>query len=178
MNTIEFAILDFLQTLRTPLLDGLMVFVSSLGDAGFLWIALAAVLLVRRKWRRAGAILAAALVIDLLVCNVAVKPLVARLRPCDINTAMEYLIERPHGWSFPSGHTAASFASVAALYLGKVRAWPAFAALAAAIAFSRLYLYVHFPTDVLGGIVIGSACGAAGYALVRALEKRRGTLGK
>ena len=67
MNTIEFAILDFLQTLRTPLLDGLMVFVSSLGDAGFLWIALAAVLLVRRKWRRAGAILAAALVIDLLV---------------------------------------------------------------------------------------------------------------
>ena len=64
------------------------------------------------------------------------------------------------------------------MYLGKVRAWPAFAALAAAIAFSRLYLYVHFPTDVLGGIVIGSACGAAGYALVRALEKRRGTLGK
>ena len=137
MNTIEFAILDFLQTLRTPLLDGLMVFVSSLGDAGFLWIALAAVLLVRRKWRRAGAILAAALVIDLLVCNVAVKPLVARLRPCDINTAMEYLIERPLGWSFPAGPAASSLAAVAALPLGQVRAGPACAALAAAIAFSR-----------------------------------------
>ena len=85
-----------------------------------------------------------------------------------------YLIARPHGWSFPSGHTAASFASAAALYLGRFPYWVVFLVLAVLIAFSRLYLYVHFPTDVLGGIVVGALCGVLGYLVVRTVEKRRG----
>lgn len=169
----EFAILDWMQTLREPWLDSFMVFVSSLGNAGALWIVLAAVLLIWPKYRRVGAILALALVIDLLVCNVIIKPIVARPRPYDLNTAMEYLIARPHGWSFPSGHTAASFASVAALYWGRFRYWIVFGVLAVLIGVSRLYLYVHFPTDVLGGVVVGLLCGTAGYGIVRAVEKHR-----
>lgn len=170
----EFAILDWIQTLRAPWLDGVMVFISSLGNAGAIWIILAAVLLIWPKYRRVGVILALALVIDLLVCNVMIKPIVARPRPYDLNTAMEYLIARPHGWSFPSGHTAASFASAAALYLGRFPYWAVFLVLAVLIAFSRLYLYVHFPTDVLGGVIVGALCGVLGYLVVRTVEKRRG----
>ena len=139
----EFMILDAIQTLRTPWLDGFMVFVSSLGNKGAVWIALAVVLLAFPKYRRLGAVVACALVLDLVACNLVLKPLVARPRPCDINTALDYLIARPHGWSFPSGHTAASFAAASALWFGKSRLWIPCGILAALIAFSRLYLYVR-----------------------------------
>lgn len=131
----EFMILDAIQTLRTPWLDGFMVFVSSLGNKGAVWIALAVVLLAFPKYRRLGAVVACALVLDLVACNLVLKPLVARPRPCDINTALDYLIARPHGWSFPSGHTAASFAAASALWFGKSRLWIPCGILAALIAF-------------------------------------------
>ena len=172
----EFMILDAIQTLRTPWLDGFMVFVSSLGNKGAVWIALAVVLLALPKDRRLGAVVACALVLDLVACNLVLKPLVARPRPCDINTALDYLIARPHGWSFPSGHTAASFAAASALWFGKSRLWIPCGILAALIAFSRLYLYVHFPTDVLGGAVVGILCGALGAFAVRrgAAQRNKG----
>ena len=172
----EFMILDAIQTLRTPWLDGFMVFVSSLGNKGAVWIALAVVLLAFPKYRRLGAVVACALVLDLVACNLVLKPLVARPRPCDINTALDSLIARPHGWSFPSGHTAASFAAASALWFGKSRLWIPCGILAALIAFSRLYLYVHFPTDVLGGAVVGILCGALGAFAVRrgAAQRNKG----
>ena len=101
----------------------------------------------------------AALVLDVLFCNVLLKPYIARVRPCDVNTAVSLLIARPKDFSFPSGHTAASFAAVAALWFAgeKKLVKPAFV-LACLIAFSRLYLFVHFPTDVLAGIAVGFIC--------------------
>ena len=174
----EFMILDAIQTLRTPWLDGFMVFVSSLGNKGAVWIALAVVLLAFPKYRRLGAVVACALVLDLVACNLVLKPLVARPRPCDINTALDYLIARPHGWSFPSGHTAASFAAVFALRASGSPLWKPALVLAAGIAFSRLYLYVHWPTDVLGGILVGAAAGWAGARLADALRRRRERLGR
>ena len=169
----EFMILDWIQTLRTPWLDGFMVFVSSLGNFGAVWIILAVVLLLLPKYRRVGALLACALLIDLVVCNVLLKPLVARPRPYDLNQMMEYLIDRPRGWSFPSGHTAASFAAATALLLGRSRLWIPCGILAVLIAFSRLYLYVHFPTDVLGGAAVGALCGVLAAMVLRAWEKRK-----
>ena len=174
----EFMILDAIQTLRTPWLDGVMVFVSSLGNSGALWIVLAAVLLALPKYRRLGVVVACALALDLVVCNLFLKPLIARPRPCDMNTAMDYLIARPHGWSFPSGHTAASFAAVFALRASGSPLWKPALVLAAGIAFSRLYLYVHWPTDVLGGILVGAAAGWAGARLADALRRRRERLGR
>ena len=173
----EFMILDAIQTLRTPWLDGFMVFVSSLGNKGAVWIALAVVLLAFPKYRRLGAVVACALVLDLVACNLVLKPLVARPRPCDINTALDYLIARPHGWSFPSGHTAASFAAASALWFGKSRLWIPCGIFGCADCVSRLYLYVHFPTDVLGGAVVGILCGALG-ALRYAGGRHSGTKGK
>ena len=97
-----------------------------------------------------------------------------RIRPCDINTQVQLLIARPDDFSFPSGHTAASFTAVAALYFsGEKKLWKPALMLACLIAFSRLYLYVHYPTDILGGILVGSAAGYIGYiAVSRWIERK------
>lgn len=172
----ELRILDFLQTIHTPLLDKILAFITSLGNAGIIWIVLAVVLLILPKTRKTGIIVAAALLMDLVLCNLILKNLVARVRPYDVNTAIAILIKKPLDFSFPSGHTAASFAAMTALFLAKMKkAWIAALVLAVLIAFSRLYFYVHYPTDVLGGAVVGILSGIIGYAIVEKLDKCRKT---
>ena len=172
----ELRFLDFLQTIHTPLLDKILAFITSLGNAGIIWIVLAVVLLILPKTRKAGIIVAAALLMDLILCNLILKNLVARVRPYDVNTAIAILIKKPLDFSFPSGHTAASFAAMTALFLAKMKkAWIAALVLAVLIAFSRLYFYVHYPTDVLGGAVVGILSGIIGYAIVEKIDKRRRT---
>ena len=168
----ELQILDALQTIHNPVLDTLMCAITRLGDAGIFWILLCMVLLILPKTRKSGVILMAALLVDLVICNGILKPLVHRIRPFDVKTGIELLVKRPMDYSFPSGHTAASFASVTALYLaGEKKLWIPALVLAVLIAFSRLYLYVHYPTDVLGGIVVGLAVGVLGYWLVKKVEE-------
>lgn len=168
----EFQILDALQTIHNPVLDTIMCAITRLGDAGIIWILLCIVLLILPKTRKTGVILMAALLVDLVVCNGILKPLVHRIRPFDVKTGIELLVKRPTDYSFPSGHTAASFTSVMALYLaGEKKIWIPALVLAVLIAFSRLYLYVHYPTDVLGGIAVGAAAGALGYWLVKKVEE-------
>ena len=164
---IELSILDWIQTLPTPFLDKIMVFITRLGDAGIIWIVLSIVLLLIPKTRKSGAVMVAALVVDVLLCNIVLKNLVARTRPYDVNTGVHLLVAKLHDYSFPSGHTAASFASVTALYLaGEKKLWKFALVLACLIAISRLYLYVHYPTDVLGGILFGVISGYLGYRKV------------
>ena len=172
----ELRFLDFLQTIHTPLLDKILAFITSLGNAGIIWIVLAVVLLILPKTRKAGIIVAAALLMDLILCNLILKNLVARVRPYDVNTAIAILIKKPLDFSFPSGHTAASFAAMTALFLARMKkAWIAALILAVLIALSRLYFYVHYPTDVLGGAVVGILSGIIGYAIVEKIDKRRKT---
>ena len=156
----EFDILDAIQKLRTPLGDILMPFFSSLGDAGIIWILMAILLFIIPKTRKYGACMAIALLFDVILCNGLMKNLVARTRPYDIRTTVELIIAKPSEYSFPSGHTAASFASVFALAFSKNKLWIPSFVLAVIIAFSRMYLYVHFPTDIAGGILVGLVCGA------------------
>ncbi|MBK5252027.1 MAG: phosphatase PAP2 family protein [Peptostreptococcaceae bacterium] len=140
--------------------------ISKLGDAGIVWIILTITLLISRKYRRAGFALLFALILDVTVCNIILKPLVARVRPCDVNTTVQLLIARPTDYSFPSGHTAASFAAVSSLYLSQQWLWKPALVLAILISFSRLYLYVHYPTDIFAGIMLGIIVGYLGYKLV------------
>ena len=133
----------------------MMLGITHLGDAGIFWIVLAVILLLIPKTRKSGLIVAAALCIDVIVCNGILKNLFARTRPFDVNEAVQLLITAPKDFSFPSGHTAASFAAVAALYFaGKKKLWKVSLVLAVLIAFSRMYLYVHYPTDILGGVLV------------------------
>lgn len=158
----EFAFLDWLQTIHTPFLDKLMTAVTVLGDNGLFWIILGAFLLIFKKTRRCGISVLLALGIGAICGNLILKPVIHRARPCWINEAVQLLIAVPKDYSFPSGHTIASAAAAAALWHSN-RKWGIGAAfLAALIAFSRLYLYVHFPTDVLAGALIGIAAGCTG----------------
>lgn len=174
MQTLEFALLNGIQRVcRGELLDWLMPLVSSLCNHGEIWIVLALALLLFKKHRRAGAAVALALGLDFLCCNLLLKPLIGRLRPCHVNPAVSLLIPCPGDFSFPSGHTAASFAAVGALWgSGSRLRFPALG-LAVLIAFSRLYLYVHWPSDVLGGVVLGLALGFAACYLCRCPGRHR-----
>ena len=160
--------------MRTPTGDAVIPIITKLGDAGIIWILLSVVLLIIPRTRKSGAILAAALCVDVVLCNGVLKNLFRRIRPCDVNMSIQLLIARPDDLSFPSGHTAASFAAVAALMLaGERKLWIPASVLAVFIAFSRLYLYVHYPTDILGGIAVGIFAGYAGNWIVNQLEKKR-----
>lgn len=172
---IELQFLNLIQEIRTTFLDVFMSNVTKLGNVGFIWILLTIILLVIPKTRKSGVILAAALIVDLILCNVILKPLVARIRPFDVNTAIQLIIAKPQDYSFPSGHTATSVASVVALYLaGEKRLWKIALILACFIAFSRMYLYVHYPTDVLGGAVVGVISGYIGYKVTLRMSRHSG----
>lgn len=169
---IEICILDWIQGIRTPIGDMVMTFITRLGDAGAIWILLAVALLIIPKNRKSGMVLAAALCVDVILCNGILKNLFGRIRPCDVNTSIQLLIPRPDDFSFPSGHTAVSFTAVAALMMaGKQKLWKPALVLAVLIAFSRLYLYVHYPTDILGGMIVGTVAGTIGYLTVEKLEQ-------
>lgn len=169
----EFAILDFIQSnLRCGILDSVMTFITGLGDSGKIWIACTILLLLFPRTRKAGLAMGIALALEIVCCNVILKPFVARVRPCDINTSIHLLIERPLDYSFPSGHTASSFAAAFALYFGRKKLWIPAVILAGLIGFSRLYLYVHYPTDIIAGALIGIMMGWIGSALTNAVFAR------
>ena len=168
----EFTILDALQALRCPVLDALAVFFDAAGAHGERWIAFTAVLLAFRRTRKAGFAMALALCLYMVSGHFILKPLFARPRPCDIRPEMLTLVARPHGWSFPSGHTASGFAAAFALWFQNRRLGVPALVLAAFIGFTRLYLYVHFPTDILGGIALGLAAGALGSLLADKVSNR------
>lgn len=160
--------------MRTPIGDVVIPFITKLGDAGMIWILLSVVLLLIPRTRKSGAILAVALCVDVVLCNGILKNLFRRIRPCDVNTSIQLLVARPDDFSFPSGHTAASFAAVAALmFAGEKKLWIPALVFAVFIAFSRLYLYVHYPTDILGGIAVGILAGYAAYWIVKQLWKKK-----
>ncbi len=139
----------------------------------------AAVLFIIPKTRKTGLGMAIAMVIGLLVCNVTLKPLVARIRPYDLQAELgitiQLLGERMHDFSFPPGHTIASFeAAVVMLKNSKKLGIPAMI-LAVLISFSRLYLYVHYPTDVFVSIILGTLFALIGDAVAGLIAPKLGT---
>ena len=169
----EFAFLDWLYQFRNPVMNTISIFFDYAGAHGEIWIAFTLLLLLFRRTRRAGFAMAVALVLYMATGHFFLKPLFARPRPCDVNTAITILVKRPHGHSFPSGHTASAFAAAFALWLQNRKLGVPALVLAAFIAFTRLYLYVHFPTDVLGGLVLGIALGAAASAFANYMANRK-----
>ncbi|MBE6963197.1 MAG: phosphatase PAP2 family protein [Ruminococcaceae bacterium] len=174
----ELAVLDWIQAcVRTPFLDRVVPAFTQLSNHGEIWIAMAVLLMLWKKTRKAGLSVSCGLLLDLLTVNMLLKPLVGRVRPFAVNTAVQLLVEAPHDASFPSGHTGVSFAAVGALYASGSPLWKPASVLAALMALSRLYLYVHWPSDIIGGVIVGWLCGWLGAKLVKlaaeAIAKRK-----
>ena len=147
----------FLQeSVRNPILDNLMIFITSLGNGGMIWIVATIVLLIPKKTRKAGIMSAVALLGSLIINNNIVKNIVQRPRPFVTFTDLQIIIPTPSEFSFPSGHTSSSFAAAAVFYrhLPKKLGLPS-VILAGLIGFSRLYVGVHYPTDVIAGVLMG-----------------------
>jgi len=171
----DLPILDWIQANMTnPVLDFLMPIITLLGDAGIFWIACAVVLLFTKKYRKIGLGMGFALIMGLVVCNMILKPAVGRPRPYDLQAEMgviiKLIIEKQHDFSFPSGHTIASFEACTVLLLGNKKMGIPATILAILIAFSRMYLYVHYPTDVIASIILGTIFGIIGYALANKIS--------
>ena len=169
----DLPILDWIAAnLWCPFLDTVMPVITMFGDGGIFWIAISVILLFTRKYRKVGLGMVFALSVGLLVCNIILKPGVARIRPYDFQ--MEYFTKEialiaggMHDFSFPSGHTIASFEACTVLMLGNRKFGIPATVLAILVAFSRLYLYLHYPTDVIASIILGTAFGLLGYALAQ-----------
>lgn len=167
MSQWEFAVLDGLGRLHDPLLDQVMVFVTSLADQGTMWVVLGLLFLCFPKTRHMGAALLVSAGLGYVTGNLILKNLFARSRPCWLRREVKLLIPVPRDYSFPSGHTLVSVEGAFAIWRHDWK-WGVLAfAAAAMIACSRMYLYVHFPTDILGGVILGLVNGWAGERLVR-----------
>ena len=174
----DLPILDWIQAhLQCTFLDKAMPIVTLFGDGGVFWILVAVSLLFFAKYRKTGFSMGMALILGLLVCNIILKPQVARIRPYNFQL-QEYgreitlLVKGLNDYSFPSGHTIASFEACTVLMLHDKRLGIPATILAILIAFSRLYLYVHYPTDVIFSIIVGTAFAFIGNALAGKIADR------
>lgn len=169
----EFSILYAIQNLRTDFLDTVIVKLTDLvGSYGEIWLIAAAVMLTNPKSRRCAYTMLVSYLLVFVVGQFGLKNLIDRIRPCNIDQAVTMLVERPTSGSFPSTHTAWAFAAATSVFLHHKKAGIAVLVLAALIAFGRLYLFVHFPSDVLGGIVLGVLSALIAKVIVNAVEKK------
>ena len=163
----DMVILDLIQdNMKSGLMDSIMPLISHLGDSGLVWIILSIGLVIPKKTRKLGFVMIIALVLNGIICNIILKPMLARIRPFDVNTSIKLLINKPRDFSFPSGHTSASFTAASVLFFRRSKLFVPSLILATLIGFSRLYLYVHYPSDVVGGIILGIVCGYMGHRIV------------
>lgn len=175
ITRIDFVLLDAIQThWRSEALDYLMAGITHVGDVGAVWIVLTLVFLLIPRTRLLGLTMLCALVVESLCVNLMLKPLVGRERPFALNDAVSLFIAKPLDYSFPSGHSGASFAAACGLAFAKAPKglWIPALCLAALIAFSRVYLYVHYPSDVVAGAIIGTLAALLAARVVLSLHKR------
>lgn len=169
---VDFAILQFFQSLHNNVLNHIMQAFTFLGDKGLIWIALTIVLICIPKTRKIGVYMAISLIIEVILNDGIIKQIIQRNRPFLQMTGIDTIIKQPSGYSFPSGHTASSFAAATALFLHNKRWGIAAYIMAACIALSRMYFFVHFPSDILCGMLLGIIVGLLTYKLLNHLNEK------
>lgn len=183
---LDYLILDFFSsTLKNDFFDFLMPIITHLGSGGILWIVLTIIMLLFKQTRKIGFCMALSLVFSLILCNLTIKPIVARQRPFEINKDAVLIIKKPTDFSFPSGHSSASFAAATAFLMGNIvkigdkkhiankKYVVIVFVIAFLIAISRLYLYVHFPSDVFFGIILGIICGYTASKIINKIYNKK-----
>ena len=174
----DLPILDWIQAnLQSDFMDKFMPFITVFGDAGIFWMVISALFVIFPKTRKTGLGMAFAMMIGLVVCNITLKPLVARIRPYDLQAELgvtiRLLCDAQHDFSFPSGHTIASFEAAVVMLKNRKLGIPAMI-LAVLISFSLLYLYVHYPTDVIASVILGTVFALIGDALAGLIAPKLG----
>ncbi|MBQ2676989.1 MAG: phosphatase PAP2 family protein [Clostridia bacterium] len=165
------AITEYMATtMRSPFMDVAMSLITLLGEIGIFWIIIAIVMLCLKSTRKNGFIVGMALILCLVFCNILLKNIVARPRP-DMAFWSDAIIFRPGGFSFPSGHTTSSFAAAGALFYWNKKVGAAAIVTAALIGFSRIYLGVHYFSDVVSGAVLGLILSVVAVVIVERLFK-------
>ncbi len=181
----DLPILNWIQAhMQSTFLDFIMPFITILGDAGIFWIACAVILMFIPKYRKTGFGMAIAMIFGVVVCNMLMKPLIGRIRPYDYNLQVlklnwqdflvhgKLLVETPHDFSFPSGHTIASFEGAVVILKNDKRLGIPALILAILISFSRMYLYVHYPTDVIASVILGTIFALIANWIVHAIAAK------
>lgn len=171
LTSLDVSIIDIIQNfIRNDLFDWFFPKITMLGNAGVFWITLGVLLLFPKKTRKTGASMLLALTIGFIIGNLILKNAFARIRPYELKgalvTAKELLTSVPKDYSFPSGHTLASFGAATAIYKNKKWCGVLALVLASLIGFSRLYLYVHYPSDVVVALFMGILFGNLAYYIV------------
>lgn len=177
ITQIDFCILNALQTLRTPFWDFVMKYTTYLGSGGAVWIVISVVMLFFKRTRKTGITIALALILGLFLSTLGLKNLIMRERPFNTEGALldvnSLLIGAPSGrFSFPSGHSVSSFSAAAVLMMYNKKIGIPSLILAALIAFSRLYLYVHFPSDVFAGAILGILLAIISNIIINSIRRK------
>ena len=172
----ELQILHWFGSIHNPVLNPIMYFFTCLGNAGIFWILLALALLtvLPKKYRKVGLTMAIALILSLIMCNGVMKNFYHRVRPFVTDPTLQEtelygIFATIHDWSFPSGHTSASFAAAVSMFMWYKKEGTGALIIAALVSISRLYLTVHYPTDVLASLILGSLYGVIAYFITVAL---------
>ena len=172
LNLWELQILDWIgKHLACPALDAVMPIISLLGNGGWVFILAGLLLAAHKSTRRQGIITLIALLLDAILVNLALKPIFSRIRPYTLRPDISLLVPMLKDFSFPSGHTAVAFAFSFSLFWKQKRVAYWALMLALTIGFSRLYLYMHYPSDVLFGALFGALCGWLAIQAGKQLEK-------
>ena len=175
----DFSILYAIQNLHCDWLNSFILGLTKvMGSYGECWLVVAALLLCFRKTRKTGIAVLLSYGLVFIIGQYGLKDLIARPRPCHLDETVELLIKRPSSYSCPSTHAAWAFGAATAIFMNHKKWGIAAIAAAALIGFSRLYLFVHFPTDVLFGAVMGVICGYAGVKLTSLMQKKISPLAK
>ncbi len=152
-------VLTKISSKHTKKLDRLMVIITTSGNNGYIWFALSIPLLLISKYRLVGYTMILSMLISGLTGEITIKHIVGRIRPCSRDFAKDLLIKHPAHYSFPSGHTTASFAVTTVMFIMMPTLFLPVLFYACLIGFSRMYVLVHYPTDVIAGVFLGIICG-------------------
>lgn len=173
IQNLDNGILQFIQiNMRSSIMDKVMPLITDLGNGAIIWILIGIIFLINKKYRSYGLMIIVALMLCFIIGNLSIKPLVARVRPFNATPLLDgLLIKPPTDFSFPSGHTMCSFAAGVVIFYMNRRIGIFALIISSLIGFSRLYLYVHYPSDVFWGMIIGILLGSLSIIIINKIKE-------